>query len=289
MKRIIIFVFSVWVIFLLPFLVLSSHFINSVKNMSITTTLYKVDAITSSISYQISSILENEYNIFFNFDKKNPTQKELIDFLKKKKGPILRGFVVLDLNLNEIYNFEFGKVSSYNQILANLKKVDIPLGIVEYPQDKPAEIVVGSKVGGFYVLYRCDLGYLISKITGNVSKIEGDFYFIDDGFNVIYDSSDNYIMENVEVVKEIVDLTKNLIKRSNFNYRGIIKINNKDHILSLYNVENTRWWVYTILDISKIKDPLLFGWAKRVILIGIVLIFVFSVITYFLAKKMLKV
>lgn len=285
MKKIILFISSVWVMFLLPFIILSSHFINSVKSMSITTTLYKIDAITSNISNQISSILENEYNIFFNFDKKNPNQKDLIDFLKKKKGSVLRGFVILDSNNNEIFNLDFGKINEYKQIISNLKKADIPVGVVEYPQDKPADLIMGQRIGSFYVLYRSDLGYLISKIMNNISRIEGNFYLVDGEFNVIYDSSYDYLLEKAVTPKEIIDLTKSILKKSNFSYKGIVQIDNKDYIVSLYNIENTNWWSYSILDISQINDPILFSWARKVIFIGIFLMLIFSFFTYLLAKK----
>lgn len=289
MKKIILFVFSVWIMFLLPFIILSSHFMNSVRNISTTTTLFKIDVITSNISYQISSILENEYNIFFSFDKKTPTQKDLIEFLKKRKSNILRGFVVLDSNTNEIYNFNFGKIFNYNQIISNLKKIDMPIGIVEYPQDKPADLVVGKKIGSFYVLYRCDLGYLISKIMNSVSKLEGSFYLVDGDFNVIYDSLYDYLLDKSTVPKEIIELTKNIIKKSNFSYRGILQIGGKDYIVSIYNIENTSWWAYSLLELSQIDDPILYSWAKRVITIGVILMLIFSLFTYFFAKRIFKI
>lgn len=285
MKRKIIFALIIWVMFLIPFLILSSHLKNSIKSMAITTSLYRIDIVNSSVASYSASLLENEYNIFFGFEKKIPLLDDIVKFLSSKKGSILRGFAIYNEDLKKIYNNDFSNSDGYKNIIETLKRSDLPAGVVEYPNDKPADLILGKKIGGFYVLCRTDLGYLISKVMQRISRTEGIFYIVDGDFNVIYDSLYSYLLDRNVLSKEVEDLIKNMIKQSNFNYRGIIKIGSSDFLISIYNIENTKWWSIAVLDTSEVSDAELSNWAKRVISSGVVLMFVFSWIVVIISKK----
>ena len=287
MRKKVFFVFVVWVMFLSPFLILSLHFKNSIKSIALTAALYRVDMLNSSISSYAASILENEYNLFFGFDKK-PSSDDVIRFLSSRKGSILRGFAIYNEGLTRIHSSDFPNSDSYREILKTLKKVDIPVGVVDYPDDKPADLILGKKVGSLYVLYRTDLGYLISKLMQRITKSDGVFYIVDSDFNIIYDSSYNYLIDRTSFPKEIEDLIKGMVSRSSFSYRGVVKIGNSDLLISIYNIENTKWWSIWVLDTSDVKDENLSVWAKNVILAGVVLIFIFSWVVLILSKKLLK-
>ncbi len=282
LKKKIIFMVIVWVMFLIPFLILAGHFKNSVKSMALSTTLFRIDNTVSYVSSYAAMILENEYSIFQN--KKITSISEIISFLKSKKGRVLREWAIYDKSLKKIYSDGFLK-DGYKNILDVLKNSDILWGVVEYPEDKPAELVVGVKVLEYYILYRTDLGYLISKIMPHVSKADGTFYICDGDFNVIYDSSYNYIFNKSSVPNEVIDLIKNLIYQSRFNYRGIIKIGATDYLISIYNIENTKWWAYIIVDSNTINEPQLLHWAKMVIWIGVVSMLVLSWLVVLISEK----
>ncbi|MCX7905493.1 MAG: hypothetical protein N2446_02180, partial [Elusimicrobiales bacterium] len=284
----IIFVLVVWLMFLIPFLILASHFKNSVKSMAMTTSLYKIDMLTSNVSWHASSLLELNYNVFNDFNKKNFSSKDIIEFLKSKKGSIMREFVIYDLNMKKIFGSGFTENSSYKEIIDVIKKTDMPSGIVEYPDDKPADLVVGRKIGNFYVLYRCDLGYLISKIMMIVSKIDGIFYIVDEDFNIIYDSSNEYLVNvDKKISPEIKKTIEENIKNSRFSYRGILTINSNDFLFSTYNIENTKWWAISILNTSQVNDPILSNWVFKVVVIGIILMLIFSYITLLVGRKLI--
>ncbi|MGC8866707.1 MAG: hypothetical protein ACP5IO_02270 [Elusimicrobiales bacterium] len=283
-KRKVVFVVVVWVIFLIPFLILAGHFKNSVKSMALSASLFRSDNIVSSISWYASFILENEYNIVVY--KKPASVSDIALLLKSKKGRVLREWAIYDKSFKKISSDGFLK-NGYKRILDSLKNSDMPQGVVEYPSDKPADLVMGAKISDYYILYRTDLGYLISKIMPYVSKVEGVFYICDADFNVIYDSSYDYLLDRNSTPSEIKELIKSLISQSRFNYRGIIKIGLKDHLISIYNIENTKWWAYNIIDTDTVDDPQLSRWAKRVIVIGVFLMLILSWITLLLSRKLL--
>lgn len=285
MKKRILFVFIVWLLFLIPFLILSSHLINSIHNLAMSSSLYRIDIINSSLASYAASILENEYNIFFSFDKKTPSAQEIIRFLSLKKGNILQGFSLYNENGKRIHSVDFSNSDEYKSIIENIKKMELPAGIVQYPDNKPADLIIGKKVGSFYVLYKTDLGYLISKVIQRISKAPGTFYLVDGDFNVIYDSLDRYLLSREMLPEEIVNLIREMIKQSNFSYRGMIRIGGSDFLLSIYNIENTKWWSIAALDTSEVKDEELSSWARRVIITGVVLIFLFSWVVVFISKR----
>ncbi len=281
-KKKMIFVIVVWIMFLIPFLILANHFTNSVRSMALSTTLFRIDNTVSYVSSYASMLLETEYSMFQS--KKISSISDIISFLKSKKGKVLREWAIYDKGFKKIYSDGFLK-DGYKNILDILKNSDISWGVVEYPEDKPAELVIGVKILGYYILYRTDLGYLISKITPYVSKADGVFYMCDGDFNVIYDSSYNYLFNKNSVPNEVVNLIKNLISQSRFNYRGIVKVGTTDYLISIYNIENTKWWAYIIVDSNTVEDPQLLHWAKMVIWIGVLSMLVLSWIVVLISQK----
>lgn len=282
-KKEIILIISVWVLFLIPFLILSGHFKNALKNMLVSSTLFSMDGAVSSLSSYAASILENNYNL--NFDEKKNNLKDIISFLKSSQGRVIRGWAVYDKSFKMISSYNFDNKSQYIEILKSVKNSDMPSGSIEYPSDKPADLIIGRKVRDFYVLYKADLGYMISRLMPYVSKMDGVFYIIDGDYTVIYDSSYNYLIERNSVTSDIKKLIKDMVSQARFNYRGMIKIDNTDYLISIYNIENTKWWAFSVMSISEIDDPVISRWAERVVLTGIIIMLFMSILTLFIYRK----
>jgi hypothetical protein len=70
-----------------------------------------------------------------------------------------------------------------------------------------------------------------------------------------------------------------------FGYKGSININGRKSLISIYNVETTKWWIYCVTDYNKVINNNLRIWARRVVYSGIMLIFIFSYISVILMEK----
>jgi len=289
MKKRLLYTLLIFVLFIMPFLILSNHFINTVDEININNTLLRLDMSMSSLSYQLSDMLVQNYDVLRDIRNKRYDKEKLIKKLKEIKDSSI---IVKNISLYNGKNLEFSTDKNTapknidTALLENAKRLQLPIGQVIYPKDAPPELLTAEYISDRLVVSITDLGYLNGLLLKMSKKLYVNLYLFDGDENIIFDSNYDYIFNyNVKPHKEISELISTLISKNIFSYKGIININGKKSLVSIYNVETTKWWIYGIMDYEKIVNNNLRDWAKRVVYSGIILIFVFSYISVLIMEK----
>lgn len=289
MKKRLLYTLLIFVLFLMPFLILSNHFINTVDEINLNNTLLRLDISMSSLSYQLSDMLVQNYDVLKDIRNKRYDKEKIIEKLKEIKS---KSIIVKNLSLYNGKNLEFSTDKNTapknidTALLENAKQLKIPIGQVIYPKDAPPELLTAEYLSDRLVVSITDLGYLNELLLKMSKKLHVNLYLFDGDENIIFDSNYDYIFNyNVKPHKEISELVSALISKNIFSYKGVTNINGKKSLVSIYNVETTKWWIYSIIDYNKTVNNELRDWAKRVVYSGIILIFVFSYISVLIMEK----
>lgn len=274
------------VMFLSPFLILSNHFINTVKNINTNYAIDLMDLNTKSISNDISDILINDYDVLKSIREKAhfDLKKEVEEITKKifikkvsvynKNGRLLFS---TDIKENKIIKDEIFDIS---------KKSGMQFGRINYLSDMPPELIMGEFINDSFFLYVCDLGYINQKISKFSKKVYGDLYFIDSDHNIIFDSKYDYLFKDTDRIDtKISDIIKGIIQKGVFSYKGIVELDNRKQLIAISNIEGTKWWIVNIVELSRIIDFGYLSWARRVVLSGVILIIIFSYISVLIVER----
>lgn len=289
MKKRIIFVLVVFIMFLLPFIIISNHFSNTVSELSRNYVLLDMERGINSLSYRITSFLVNEFDI----------AKDLRDIKEKKlliskindisKKLFVKKISLYDFNGNLIYSTVQNEEKNVkNKIFEKSKNIDIPFGFISYPDDFPPQLNMIEKISNFILKSTLDLGYLNEMISSYSKKMIGHIYLIDSDGNIIFDSNYDFVFRSSRIDSEIIELINNLKSKGIFNYSGIIKQNQERYLISITNIETTTWWLFNKLEFSRADYPIFKSWVRRVIVSGILIIFSFSIITLLIFEKFFK-
>lgn len=290
MKKKIVYVSLIFVLFLSPFLVLSGHFLNLVDTVSLNYVISNIEVSVNSISSRLTSVLLDKYDVLKDIRSAKIDNKFLTDKIKEiSKNNLVKKISYYDKDGNLKYSTDLKekKKITDDYIFNNARKLDIPVGVISYPDNAPPELIMAEKIKDNVFIVVEDLGYLNEIVAKMSKKTMGKLYLIDGSYNLIFDSDYDYLFNTgVQINKDIVKLIDNLKSRGLFNYKGIIDVNGKKSIIALSNIETTNWWVCNIIDYSKSVNMDLKKWAKRVIFSGIVIILIFSYITLIIYEKL---
>lgn len=288
MKRKLIYVFVVFIMFLSPFLILSNHFSNTVDMLSVDNIISVIENSANMLSSRISSLLIDEYDIAKEIRGEKNIQNIISKLKEISKNKVVKRIAYCGMDRKVYYsNSNDNKICS-DSIFDSAKKLDIPVGRALYPDNCPPELIVGEKLGKGVLISVTDLGYL-NEVLSKLSKKNIDkLYLIDSSFNIIFDSEYNYVLNNSNIADlEIIKLINDLKSKNLYNYSGIIDIKGKKNIIAISNIDSTNWWIYALRDYSRSFDLSLKKWVRRVVISGIILILVFSYITLILYEKFL--
>lgn len=292
LKRKIIFVISVFVLFLTPFIILSNHFLNMVDEVSVNDMLNLMETNTSRISSAITDELMEKYDILKGARERNFNLDDLKKYLKeiKKNKAIIKDIFIFDFKKKKLFSLNNTKLDNYEykDLLELVEKSDIPIGRVVYPKDLPPQLILAEKYNKYIVVSVEDLGYINDKLYRYSKKIFGELYLIDADGRIIFDSNYDYVFNvGLKINPEIIKLINSLISKNIFTYRNTVNLKDKK-LISITNVETTKWWLVYTVDYERIVDWGLRKWASRVIISGILLFLIFSIITLKLYELIVK-
>ncbi len=292
------FVAVVAALFLIPFLIMSNHFLNSTKEMVKKNALERIGLRTKSVSKVVSDILNSNYEIFRiakseKFVKlSNVERKKLLKTEMEKHKEVYRGFALFTPNCNKL--FSLGNFDDYdcskNVLLKKAASSAISVGAVEYSPDEPSSLVVAepifagtSKKTKFIALGKISLAPLNNVIQSFGKKSRSELGIADAGGQIISDSTGKAIINpGIRISNEIIKVINFSLNRQIQSSSSQILIKDKKILVAVSSVQGTKWWVYEKINSSTLIDYAF--WAKRIIYTGIVLILVFAFVSYKLAK-----
>ncbi len=288
--------------FLLPFLILSRHFASGNREIDKkdalaymelrTRVVANIAADLLTLNYDISKISSSE-----DFINASPEVREKKLENKIKENPsIYSEFSVLDASGKETLKTGPGaskdqKDYSKTEFFKNAVSEHESSGAVEYGEYTPPVLILvapliksgGAKVSG-YLLARMSLAYIgeIVRVIGRNSS--GNLGFIDAGGQLISDSLGRSIINpGIKAPAEVLGAVNSAIVKGLDDFKSEVLFKGNHSLVSVANINGTRWWVFEVVDSSKpLNYPAAF-WAKRVILTGVLLILIFSFISYKLA------
>ncbi len=288
MKKKIVFIFIVFFMFLIPYLIISMHLYNTVDGISVNYLLFDMESRNSIVASRISEILVNEYDVLKDLRTKDLSSvnlKNRVEELKKK--PFIKKIYCYNVDETPCYSVgDKNFLKNIKDLFDNVKKIDFQIGKVNYFPDTPPELVITEKIKNKVFISVIDLGYLNDILFKLSKKLTGKLYLIETNGNIIFDSGYEYVFNHMAVTdKKIVELVEKLKNDGIYSKKGIIDIENKQYLIAITNIEGTTWWLYNLVDISYTKNLIFKSWAKKTIIIGCILIFVFSVITLLIYNK----
>ena len=292
--------------FLLPFLVLSRHFISGNKEIERKDALSYMGLRTRVVANIAADLLTLNYDIsrfsssedFINASKEG-RKKKLESRIKENPG-IYSEFSVLDASGKEVLKTGSGaskdlKDYSKAEFFRKAASEREPSGAVEYGEYTPPALVLvaplikgrGAKSEGF-LLARMSLTYIgeIVRVIGKNSS--GNLGFIDAGGQLISDSLGRSIISpGIMAPAEVLRAVEVADAKSLDDFKSEILFKGRPYLVSVANISGTRWWVFEVMNAS---GPINYSsdfWAKRVIFTGVLLILIFSFISYKLAQRWL--
>ncbi len=292
------FIAVITVLFLIPFLIMSNHFLNGAKKMVERNALERMSLRTRAVSKVVSGVLNSNYEIFriANTEKfvnlSNSGRKKLLkEGMEKHKG-VYRGFAVFTPTCKKI--FSIGDIGDYdcskNGLLKKAVLSEMSVGAVEYSKDEPCFLVMAEpifagkpKKTGLIAFGRINLAPLNNIIRSFGKKSRSELGIADAGGRIISDSTGRAIIKpGIRISDEIIKIINSSLRRGIRNSSSQIKMKDKINLVAVSSVPGTKWWVYEKINSSSLLDYSF--WAKKIIYSGVVLIIIFAFVSHELAK-----
>ncbi|HNW43513.1 MAG TPA: cache domain-containing protein [Elusimicrobiales bacterium] len=300
------FVAAVTGLFLVPFLLLSRHFVNGSME------LRKNDLLRYSEMRTLAAarIFSNEINANYNLSRLTDDKKFLQSgtegrktamALRVKESPFIYSeLALLAASGRELCRASAGKdgkpVIDYGKtaVFEGAKKAAASAGAVEYGDYTPPALILVVPLetsGGkpeYYLAGRLGLAYLgeLVRLMGKSSI--GNFGLLDAGGQVIADSlNQSTVRPGIQAPPEIMRalLTAQASALQNFAHEVFFK--GRSSLVSVSNVPGTKWWIYEIMETRDLPGSLVSSRVLQLVLSGIVLIIMFGFITFNLAVRWL--
>lgn len=298
------FVAAVTFLFLVPFLVLSRHFIYGAGELQKKDTLRYLELRTLTGAGIISDVLNLNYSLSrITAWKPSAGAAGIKAELQRrvKENP----FIYSELALLGASGSELARYSAEKSVKTRLdyskspafseaRQSRGPAGAVEYGDYTPPALVLSEpllKSAGtpeYYLAGRLSLAYLgeVVRLMGKNSS--GNFGLVDGGGQIIADSmSTSIVRPGLKAPPEVVKMLSVAGNREADNFSSEVYFRGRVYLASVSAVAGTKWWVYEIMDSADIPARRSSFWAKRVVLSGVLLIIIFGFVTYKLARRWL--
>jgi len=292
-------------LFLLPFLLLSRHFIYGESELQKKDTLSYLELRTTTGAGIISDVLNLNYSLTRIAGARAASgaaaiKEELAG--RVKENP----FIYSELALFGPSGSELARFSaersvksrldySKSQVFSEARQTLSPAGAVEYGEYTPPALILAEPLlrngsePAYYVAGRLSLAYMgeVVRLMGRNSY--GNFGLVDMGGQVIADSmSMSIVKPGLKAPAEVVNLLSLAAERDALNFASEVNFQGRVFLVSVSNVSGSKWWIYEIMDSGDLPSRKASSWAKRVVLSGILLIVIFGFVTYRLALRWLK-
>lgn len=296
------FIAALTALFLIPFLILSRHFIYGERELERKDILRYLELRTQTGAGIISDVLNLNYSLTRLIAGAGSGQAGVKDELRRrvKETPFIYSeLALLGPSGSELARFSAEKSvkarPDYGQAFAEAKESRGPAGAVEYGDYTPPALVLCEPRAGaaakpeYYLAGRLSLAYLGEVVRMMGKNSSGNFGLVDAGGQIIADSmSMSIVKPGLKAPPEVVKLLQISQDREAENFSSEVFFRGRTYLASVSAVGGTRWWIYEIMDDPGISARQTFSWAVRVVLSGVLLIVVFSVVSYLLALRWLK-
>lgn len=297
------FVAVVAVMFLAPFLVLSSHFLRTSRSALRRDTLNYMELRTRLIAGTLAehlvaaaAPLEEIRGKAFVSASREEKKRRLGRIAGENRGLYLH-FSLLDGSGREIARTGEDKTPlqdySASPVFTAMKGSGGPAGAVEYFDDMPPVLVLaepllkdGKTLGA--VLSRISLARTSAffRVSGKGSL--GVTALLDAGGQTIADSAGRSLLKpGLKSPEPVLELVGRASGRGLSSARIASVHRGEDLLIAAAAVPGTRWWVYELASASGLESRSGTGWIKRVILTGAAMIVLLSFMTLALAAKWL--
>jgi len=141
----------------------------------------------------------------------------------------------------------------------------------------------GGETGGFLAA-RLSLAYIGELVRLMGRKASGSMGLMDAGGQVISDSLGRSIMEpGVKAPDEVRLAASGAAIRGSDNISREVSVKGRPAFLSASKVGGTQWWIFELADASRPMHRSSEAWVRQVVLTGVLLILIFSFVSYKLA------
>lgn len=289
-------------LFLVPFLILSYHFISGEAALHRKDALRYMELRTSAGAGILSDVLNIDYSLSRGLPAAGG-QGAIKSALARrvKENP----FICSELALLSPSGAELARYSAESSGKTRLdyarssafygaSRTLAPAGAVEYGEYTPPALVIceplmqGQKPA-YFAAGRLSLAYLgeVVRMLGRNSY--GNFGLVDAGGQIIADSmSKSIVKPGIKAPAEVAKMLRIAADRDLLSFSAEAFSGGRGYLVSVSNVAGSDWWVYEIVSSSDAPSGGAPFWAKRVVAAGVVLILVFAWASYLLAVRWLK-
>lgn len=296
------FIAAVIGLFLLPFLLLSRHFMYGEGELQKKDTLRNLELRTMTGSGIVSNVLNLNYSLSRLTGAASGTaavKKALAE--RVKDNPFIYSeLVLLSSSGKELAHYMADKSAgarldySKTQAFEEARKTGEPAGAVEYGEYTPPALVLAEPLAGkakpeYFLAGRLSLGYMGEVVRMMGRNSYGNFGLVDMGGQIIADSmSMSIVKPGLKVPPEVMKMISVAVARQNDNFSSEVYFKGRTLLAAVSNVAGSSWWVYEFMDAGDIPARAVSSWAWRVIFSGVALIFIFGILTYMLARYWLN-
>jgi hypothetical protein len=291
-------------LFLVPFLILSGHFISGETALQKKDTLRYLELRTMTGAGIISDVLNLNYNLTRivgarGSDGAAALKRDLA--AKVKENPFIYSeLALLSPSGSELARFAVEKSVSprldyaSSQVFGESKKLMAPAGAVEFGEYTPpalflAEPLMKNGAPAYYLAGRLSLAYLGEVVRMMGRNSFGNFGLVDMGGQVIADSmSMSIVKPGLKAPVEVSKMLSVAAEREAQNFSSEVYFRGRTLLVSVSNVGGSKWWIYEIMDSADLPARKTSSWAWRVVISGVLLIIIFAAVTYRLALYWLR-
>lgn len=296
------FIATVTALFLVPFLILSRHFIYGAAELQKNDTLRYLELRTGTGAGIISDVLNLNYSLTRLAAGKAGAAALKAELERRVKG---NPFIYSELALLGASGSELARFSAEKSVrirmeyaksgeLAEAKQTLAPAGAVEFGDYTPPALIIAEPVmkGGkpeYFLAGRLSLAYVGEVVRMMGRNSQGNFGLVDVGGQVIADSmSMSIVKPGLKAPPEVIKLLSVAANREVLSLASEVRFRGRIYLVSVSNVAGSKWWIYEITDSADMPVRRGDSWAWRVVVSGILLIMILGVISYFLALRWVK-
>ncbi|MBU2574621.1 MAG: cache domain-containing protein [Elusimicrobia bacterium] len=295
------FIAVVTILFLLPFLILSRHFMYGNRELVKRDTMMSMEMRTKTVANIAADLLAYNYDISAMLSPEfvrasNAVRKKLMEKKIKEKPSIYSEFSVLSAAGKEVVKTGTNSpkdLKDYSGTEVFRRAVSGPehSGAVEYGEYTPPALMLiqpavkkpGEKPR-FFLLARMSLAYMGELVRFAGKNSSGNLGLIDAGGQLIADSLGRAIMNpGIKAPPEVLRTVDMAYEKRLNNLRTEVAFKGRSCLVSVTGISGTRWWIFEAVDSERAPDYRRASWAKRVIGIGILLMLIFGFMSYKLA------
>jgi hypothetical protein len=297
------FIAAVTALFLIPFLILSRHFIYGAAELQRNDTLRYLELRTTTGAGIISNVLSLDYSLSRIAGAAGGQAAIKAELQRRvKENPFIYSeLALLGSSGAEVARFTADKSVktridyAKTQAFTEAKETQDPAGEVEYGDYTPPALVLAEPLvkGGakpeWFVAGRLSLAYMgeVVRLMGRNSS--GNFGLVDGGGQIIADSlSMSIVKPGLKAPPEVIKMLSVAAAREAQNFSSEVYFRGRVYLASVSNVGGSKWWIYEIMDPADMPARKTSFWAVRVVLSGVLLILIFGVVSYKLARLWLK-